>query len=148
MAQVICDLPADAVVLAFGVNTYFQGNQAPAAFGDRYAAFLDAIRNHRTDLPLVIITPTCLAAEPTQVNLCGARLEEYRQAIRETVGRRQSEGDASIRLTEGASIIGPGDEDRLADGVHPNDQGMAAFAARLTPVLAAVLPERSGADQR
>lgn len=146
MAALVADLPADAIVLAFGVNTFFQANESPRAFGAIYGAFLEAIRSRQPDVPLVAITPTHHAPEARWRNPRGARLEEYRQAIRQAVGRRQSGGDAHLLLIEGLGIIGPGDEDRLADGVHPNDEGMAAFSARLVSVLRAALRSRSAVE--
>ena len=135
MAALIANLPADAVVLAFGIISFSQASEPPDAFRATYGAFLETIRGRLPEVPILALTPTYYTLERTHLNAHEAALEDYRRAIRQAVGRRQSEGDPHLLLVEGFSIMGPGDEDYLADSHHPNDQGMAAFADRLAPIL-------------
>ena len=62
-------------------------------------------------------------------------MEEYREVIRHAVSSRVAAGDANLIVLEGCSLIGPGDESRLADLVHPNDEGFAAIASGLTRLI-------------
>ena len=68
-------------------------------------------------------------------NDTGASVEEYRDVIRHAVSARVAAGDANLVVLEGCSLIGPGDETRLADLVHPNDEGFAAITAGLTRMI-------------
>jgi hypothetical protein len=147
MAALIAELPADVVVLAFGLITFSQASEPPDAFEATYASFLETMRAGLPAVPIVSLTPIFCALEWQRTNAHGASLEDYRQAIRRAVGERLSQGDSRIVLLEGFSIMGPGDGDCLADSHHPNDQGMAAFAGQLVPALRTFLgaaDERSG----
>ena len=139
MAEIIASLPSDAIVLAFGVNTFSLGCQGPRGFESTYDRFLGIIRATRPNTPLVLVTPLFAATEFVGPNALGAYLEEYRRVIRQVVYRRQSFGDGNLVLVEGYAIVGPGDDERLSDHVHPNDEGFAAFAGRLTPPLRRIL---------
>ena len=135
MARIVAGLPADAIVLYYGINTFGQGITGPIEFGRIYAEFLETVRASHTETPIVIITPTWYVTEGYQRNAAGASVEEYRQVIRRAVSARVAAGDANLVVLEGCSLIGPGDESRLADLVHPNDEGFAAIAEGLTRMI-------------
>ena len=135
MARIVAALPADAIVLYYGINTYAIGHPDPVEFGRIYAEFLDTIRASHAETPIVVITPTWYVPELHHRNAAGARVEEYRQVIRRAVSARVAGGDANLVVLEGCSVIGPGEESRLADMVHPNDEGFAAIAEGLTRLI-------------
>ncbi len=142
MAAVIARLDADAIVLAYGVNTFGSSFQGPRNFGETYRKFLGIVRGAHPHTPILIVTPLFHSRELVETNALGAQLEEYRRVIRQIVWERQSFSDGNLILIEGFGIIGPGDDDRLADHVHPNDQGFAVFADRLIGPLRRVLRRR------
>ena len=135
MARIVADLPADAISLYYGINTYGQGKTDPIEFGRIYADFLETVRASHTRTPIVVITPTWYVPEAHHRNDTGASVEEYRQVIRNAVSDRVAAGDANLVMQEGCSLIGPGDESRMADLVHPNDEGFAAIASSLTRLI-------------
>ena len=136
MARIVAGLPADAIVLYYGINTYAIGHPGAAEFGRIYAEFLETIRASHAETPVVIITPTWYGPEGHQRNAAGSSVEDYRVAIRRAVSARVAAGDANLMALEGCSVIGPGDETRLADLVHPNDEGFACIAEWLTRLIA------------
>jgi lysophospholipase L1-like esterase len=142
MAAVIARLDADAIVLAYGVNTFGSAFEGPRNFGETYRKFLGIVRGAHPKTPILIVTPLFHSRELVETNALGAQLEEYRRVIRQIVWERQSFGDGNLILIEGFGIIGPGDDDRLADHVHPNDQGFAVFADRLIGPLRRLLRAR------
>ena len=135
MARIVADLPADAISLYYGINTYAIGHPGPEEFGRIYVDFLEVVRASHAETPIVVITPTWYVPELHQRNAAGASVEEYREVIRRAVSARVAAGDANLAVLEGCSLIGPGDESRLADLVHPNDEGFAAIAAGLTRMI-------------
>jgi lysophospholipase L1-like esterase len=46
---------------------------------------------------------------------------------------------AKIYFVDGLMLLGPDDEDGLADGTHPNALGMHRIAARLAPIIQSIL---------
>jgi lysophospholipase L1-like esterase len=136
MARIVAALPTDAIVLYYGINTYGTGHPGPAEFGGIYAEFLETIRASQPETPIVIITPTWYVPERDHRNASGASVEEYREVIRRVVSARVAAGDANLVVLEGCSVVGPGDETRMADLVHPNDEGFAAIADGLTRLIA------------
>ena len=136
MARIVAAQPADAISLYYGINTYAIGQPGPGEFGRIYADFLETVRASHPHTPIVIITPTWYVPERDHRNAAGASVEEYREVIRRAVSARVAAGDANLAVLDGCSLIGPGDESRLADLVHPNDEGFAAIADGLTRLIA------------
>ncbi|MCY4114794.1 MAG: GDSL-type esterase/lipase family protein [Chloroflexi bacterium] len=135
MARIVADLPADAISLYYGINTYAIGHPGPEEFGRIYADFLEVVRASHAETPIIVITPTWYVPELHQRNASGASVEEYREVIRHAVSARVAAGDANIAVLEGCSLIGPGDESHLADLVHPNYEGFAEIAGGLTRMI-------------
>ncbi len=128
MAEIIASLARDVIVLAYGVNTFGSSYEEPRRFEETYDQFLGILRAAQPSVPIVILTPLLHSREFELTTRGGAKLEEYRRVIREVVYRRQSFGDANLILIDGHGVIGPGQDDLLADVVHPNDQGFGAVA--------------------
>ena len=135
MARIISGLAADAITLYYGINTFAIGKQGPAQFGQIYGEFIDIIRAVQSETPVVVITPTWHLPERHSRNEFGATVEEYREVIRDAVAVRVVDGDRNLILLEGCSILGPGDETRLADETHLNDEGFLALAEALVKLI-------------
>ncbi len=135
MARIIASLPADAIILYYGINTFGIGRPDPATFGRIYADFLDIMREGHSETPVIALTPTWHVPERHCRNESGASVEEYRQVIRHAVADRVAGGNHNLVLLEGCSVIGPGDETRLADVTHPNDEGFAALSEALVKLI-------------
>jgi len=58
------------------------------------------------------------------------------------VGARVARGDAALELVPGAKLVA---REQLPDGIHPDDAGHRAIAARLGPPLSAYTAARQGA---
>ena len=69
-------------------------------------------------------------------NRLGATLSELRAIFEECVEARIAAGDAALVSIPGADLVA---EERLPDGIHPDDAGHAAIAARLGPQFRAAL---------
>jgi lysophospholipase L1-like esterase len=135
MARIIAGLAADAIILYYGINTFAIGKQDPAQFGEIYGEFIDIIRDAQPETPVVVITPTWHVPERHSRNEVGATVEQYREVIRSAAAGRIVHGDGNLVLLEGCSVIGPGDETRLADETHLNDEGFLALAASLVKII-------------
>ena len=66
----------------------------------------------------------------------GASLAQLRSIFEECVEARIAAGDAALVSIPGAGLVG---EERLPDGIHPDDAGHAEIAARLGVPLRSAL---------
>ena len=80
MARIVATLPADAISLYYGINTYAIGHPGPEEFGRIYADFLGVVRASHAETPIVVITPTWYVPELHHRNAAGASVEEYRRS--------------------------------------------------------------------
>ncbi len=62
-------------------------------------------------------------------------MEELREII-----RRSAAAFPRITVIEGPAIF-PAEEEFYVDGTHPNDAGMAVYAARLARIMAPLLKD-------
>lgn len=123
-AQLAGYAPTVGVWLAIGLNDYQLETQSAADFGVAYADLLDKLH---TDLPAATIycqTPITKTSEAA--NTFGDTLGDYRTAI----ATAQSSRSAYCTLVDGTAWT-----IALADGVHPNVAGHAAYAANVDGIL-------------
>lgn len=123
-------LPGDAVLLMLGSNDYGLGVPMED-FRKRYAEMVDGLST--ADLVLLGPGPTvrvCVTpiwrANATLPNLAGATLTDYSLAIREVCS------SFGVPVIDGLDLLGPDDEARLVDGVHPDASGIQRMARRLS----------------
>jgi lysophospholipase L1-like esterase len=133
LAAAVAELDAAAFVLDFAQNC-----DSVAAMAEVYRPFIDTIRARHPRTPIVCITPIFTTSELWS-DASRERLAGMRQVVRDAVAAAQHQGDAAIALVEGPALLGPGEQDGLVDGGHPNDLGFQRMADRLAPTIARVL---------
>lgn len=127
----------NAVVIAFGTNTYRRGDQTPGQFARTYDTFVDAIRAASPDSPILCITPLWRAVdENDEKNQAGYTQQDYRDAIVQVVRHRQA-NDSKLHVLEGKQLVPP--ELFNADRVHPNDEGAGRLASAVAQALKPLL---------
>lgn len=123
----------DIATVAFGCNDWNQG-RPPAGYEAATRDLLAALRAVRPDAPILLITPLPVTRQPEgELNKNGVALEDYREIL-----RRTAMDFRAVNVIEGPDLV-PADPACFADGVHPNDAGMALIGERLAERLAAGL---------
>ncbi|TQK43291.1 lysophospholipase L1-like esterase [Streptomyces sp. SLBN-118] len=132
-AEQLSALPADAITLAFGTNCWTGVPCSAPLLYETVRAFLKLVRQGHPQIPLLVLSPVLRPQAEQTPNRLGATLAELRTAIeRAVLDSAEATGDGQLALLPGRGLIGPS---RLADGVHPNDEGHAAMAAAVADVL-------------
>jgi len=131
LAVTVPDWPWDITSIAYGTNDLNRGIP-PDTVAERASALIERLLRIRPAAPIVLITiPPWLNAPAGQ-----AHIQRYRDALTACGSRYPN-----VVVVDGATLI-PADPANFWDGVHPNDSGFAAYAARLEAVMAPLL--RSG----
>ena len=119
-----CALGGDAVIVGFGINDVFL--ETPVETFREECAGVCRLLGEFPGRAFMVTPIPCLKKENGPV-------EELREII------RNSAGDFSrITLIEGPEIF-PAEEEFYVDGTHPNDAGMAVYAAKLARIMAPLL---------
>jgi lysophospholipase L1-like esterase len=138
-AEQIAALPADVISLSHGTNCWSRTPHSAAMVRAGLEAFLDIVRQGHPDTPIVVASPVVRPDAEATANRLGATLADVRSAIEDVVAARIGQ-DARLSLVPGADLLRP---DQLPDGIHPGDDGHAALAATLGPVIAAAAAGRA-----
>ncbi len=109
-------------VVAFGVNDYHLGRPLEQ-FRDDCRKLLRSLRRRRS-AQVRLITPIPWLRDPGK-NSNGHTLEDFRRTLCEA-----AEDCESVTVVDGRALV-PAEESCFADGLHPNDRGMAFFAENL-----------------
>ena len=109
-------------IVAFGVNDYHQGRPL-AEFREDCAKLLRLLRRRRS-APVRLITPIPWLQDPGR-NSNGDTLDDFRHTLHEVATAYDG-----VTVVDGRKLV-PAEEACFADGLHPNDQGMACFAKNL-----------------
>lgn len=147
-ARMIATRPADAISVKLGINIVNADTMRERTFVPALHGFLDTIRDHQPDTPIVLITPiTCPVVEshpgpttlidgtcrvhprPAELAIGALTLERIRQLERDVVGARRHD-DPHLHLIEGPDLFGPDDVHDLPDGLHPNAAGYQRMGER------------------
>lgn len=132
-AEQIAALEADVISIAHGTNCWTRTPHGVELFRAGLAAFLAVVRGGHPRTPIVAISPIVRPDAEAAPNSLGATLSDLRGGFEDVVRERIDAGDGLLRLIEGAPLV---DEDQLADGIHPGDEGHRALAAALGPIVA------------
>lgn len=146
--RMIGAVPADLVSAKVGINVVNGDTLRERTFVPALHGFIDTVREHHPDVPLLIITPiTCPVTEdhpgpttsvdgncavvprPPELALGALTLGRIRELEREVVGLRQAT-DPNLHLLEGPALFGPDDVADLPDGLHPNAAGYRRMGER------------------
>ena len=134
-AEELAELEADVISIAHGTNCWTRTPHSADLFAAGLRAFLDIVRQGHPDTPIVAISPITRPDAEATANRLGATLTDLRATFEAVVAERLA-GDPNLRLVEGFPIV---TVDLLADGIHPGDEGHAAMAAAIGPVVAAAV---------
>jgi lysophospholipase L1-like esterase len=132
-AEQIATLGADVISLSHGTNCWSRTPHSAAMVRAGLEAFLDIVRQGNPDTPVVVVSPIVRPDAEATANRLGATLADLRSAIEEVVMAR-ADRDARLSLVPGAALLRP---DQLPDGIHPGDDGHAALADAIGPLVAA-----------
>lgn len=158
VARTMAQSDADILSIKAGINIVNMDSMRERIFGPLLHGFLDTLREHKPDAPIVLISPIyCPSAEqhpgPTVPNRAGkfvviAGHEEVRKEslslmrirtlMAELVRSRQ---DPNLHYMDGLSLFGEADRDDLPDDLHPNPAGYVRMGQRFA-VFASKLPSR------
>ena len=138
-AQEIASLEADLISVAHGTNCWTRTPFSCELFAASLHAFLEIVRQGHPETPIVAISPILRCDAEDTPNLLGARLCDLREAFESTVKERQKSGDERLRLVPGRDLVA---EERLPDGIHPDDAGHAGMAGALGPILESAMNRR------
>lgn len=141
VAETLAKTSGDVFSFAFGTNLmrYFWYDQA--AWGENFRMFLDLFRHGHPDRPLLVVSPIYRSAADAEStpNPRGMTVGDIRRIEEQVVSAKRKEGDQHLHLLSGLDVLGRDDAHLLADGIHPNDQGMRLFADRLAGALKPLL---------
>jgi lysophospholipase L1-like esterase len=124
---------ADVISLSHGTNCWSRTPHSAAMVRAGLDAFLDIVRQGHPDTPVVVVSPVVRPDAEAAANRLGATLADLRSAIEDVVTARAAR-DARLSLVPGAALLRP---DQLPDGIHPGDEGHAALADTIGPLVAA-----------
>ena len=134
-AEELAELEADVISIAHGTNCWTRTPHSADLFAAGLQAFLDIVRQGHPDTPIIAISPITRPDAEATPNRLGATLTDLRATFEAVVTDRLA-GDPNLTLVEGFPIV---PIDLLADGIHPGDEGHAAMAAAIGPVVAGAL---------
>ncbi len=121
--------PMDVGLLFYGHNDW-QVNDL-SVFTSRYTTLLTRLRSAHPDAPLYCMTPSHTTKTDPPAGK-SVPIEQFRQAIRDEVGNRQTGGDEAIFLLEGPWFINVQNADLfLSDTVHLNNDGATYLGQQL-----------------
>jgi lysophospholipase L1-like esterase len=135
-AEELAELDADVISIAHGTNCWTRTPHSAELFAAGLRQFLAIVRDGHPDTPIVAISPITRPDAEATPNRLGTTLADLRAAFEDVVRAAISGGDQRLTLVEGLPLVAP---EQLADDVHPGDEGHAAMAAAIGPVLAAAV---------
>ena len=132
-AEHLASIPASVISISHGTNCWTRIPHSAEMMRAITRAFLDVVRQGHPTTPIVVASPVVRPDAETTPNRLGATLVDLRGAIEQVVEERIARGDAHLDLVRGAPLL---TADQLPDGIHPGDEGHAAIAAAVGPILA------------
>jgi hypothetical protein len=151
VARTIGQQAVDLVSLKVGINVVNANSLNQRTFPSALHGFLDTVREHHPDVPLLVVTPIiCPMAEthpgptipdgrggfrviegaPPELRATDLTLQRIRTIVGEVVAGRRERGDAHLHLLDGLTLFGPDDVGDLPDGLHPNGDGYLRIGQR------------------
>lgn len=120
---------SDIITILWGLNDRAHDDDLPL-FTSKYDALLDNLRAAQPHTPIYCMTMTTTGSGASR--RARYTLDEYRDAIADIVGARQSMGDCHLHLIRAEELTTPAD---LSDGAHLSVPGAARFAAELANII-------------
>jgi len=151
VARTIGQQEVDLVSLKVGINVVNANSLTERTFPSALQGFLDTVREHHPDVPLLVVSPiVCPIAEthpgptipdgngafrvveggPPELRATDLTLQRIRTIVAEVVAGRRERGDANLHHLDGLTLFGPEDVGDLPDGLHPNGDGYLRMGER------------------
>lgn len=130
-AEHLAELDADVITIAHGTNCWTRTPHTAAMVAENLRAFINVVRQGHPQTPIVIVSPIVRPDAEATPNRLGATLVDLRAAIEDVAAERKD-----VSLVPGLPLVAP---DQLPDGIHPADEGHAAIASAVAPVLEKVM---------
>jgi lysophospholipase L1-like esterase len=140
-AEHLAEVPAEVISISHGTNCWTRVPFSVGMFREGLIAFLDVVRQGHPRTPIVVVSPVVRPDAEETPNRLGATLADLRAAMEDVTTARMV-ADPNLRLIQGRDLI---EASMLPDGLHPNDDGHAAIAAAVGPVLAELVAAPRGA---
>jgi lysophospholipase L1-like esterase len=137
-AEHVASLAADVIAFAYGTNCWTRVPFDVDTLRAGLEAFHRIVRVAHPDTPIMVVSPILRPDAEREPNVLGASLNDLREAMEEVATRWIDEGEP-VRLVGGLSLVAAS---RLADGVHPNDDGHRSMADAIEPALRGLLTLR------
>ncbi|GAB2965161.1 GDSL-type esterase/lipase family protein [Amycolatopsis acidiphila] len=145
-ARFIRDSSAELISLRLGANSYRRATFSARSFGPAVTGFIQTVLDGHPGVPLVAQTPITYPGGESELNAVGLTVADLRALLVEAVEALRDSGYDNLHLIDGRTVLGPGEEAALADGLHPTADGYELMATRLTPLLGACLPAPAAAE--
>ncbi|HYF47304.1 MAG TPA: GDSL-type esterase/lipase family protein [Acidimicrobiales bacterium] len=134
-AEELAELEADVITICHGTNCWTRTPHSASLFASGLQDFLTIVRQGHPDTPIVAVSPITRPDAESSPNRLGTTLVDLRSAFEAVVLELQAD-DPNLTLVEGFPLV---TVEQLADGIHPGDDGHAAMAAAIGPVVAAAV---------
>lgn len=146
VARLIRDRPAEVILTCLGINVYSAGTFTRRSFLPAVLGFVSTIRDGHPTVPILVMSPIFSPGREEQIGATGMSLVEMRGEIAEAVRLMREHGDTDVHLVDGRDVFGRAQEHLLPDGLHPDADGYAHMADRITPFVRAHLRPRAHLD--
>ena len=120
------------MTLSYGTNCWATIPHSDDMLSAGFNAFLTIVRQGHATTPVIVVSPIVRPSAETTPNRLGATLQSLRAEMEEVVRSRIAAGDRNLVLVHGRSVV---PEERLADGIHPDDEGHGVLADALSPLI-------------
>jgi lysophospholipase L1-like esterase len=134
-AEELAELDGEVITICHGTNCWTRTPHSTALFAQGLRDFVTIVRQGHPETPIVAVSPITRPDAEETPNRLGATLVDLRNAFEDVMGGLAT-SDPSVTLVEGFPLV---TVQQLADGIHPGDEGHAAMAAAIGPVVAAAL---------
>ncbi len=114
----------------------YDHNSDAAGLRNTHENFYKIVREAHPEIPIILIS---------RPNKAQADWEECRAVIKQTYDNAVANGDENVYFIDGQSFFG-GEQEYLADNVHPNDQGHALMAEKVGALLAEIIENNADED--
>ncbi len=131
-AEHLAELPADIISVMVGTNCWTRIPHSVGMVEQNMLGLLDVIRGGHPTTPIVVISPIVRPDAEDVPNKLGASLSDIRAAIERVTQERIDDGDPTLALVPGATMISAV---HLDDGIHPGDEGHKRISAAVVKVL-------------
>ena len=137
VARIIRDSEADLISLCLGINIYTYSSLNDRTFQSGIFGFIELLREKHQKVPIIVLSPIFAAKDnaETQPNDVGFTLRRMRREIEDAVHTMRALGDKNVHYIDGLDIFDETQAHLLFDGVHPNNEGYALMAKKISKLF-------------